>query len=279
MRKFLRSSRTAFRSLRCNLTRSALTTLGIVSGVAAVIAMTEIGQGSNAAVERTIESMGANNLIIFPGTLTSGGVSFGGGSVVTLTPQDADAILSQCPAAADVALCSNARTQVTFGDRNWVPWHVIGSTPSYFSVRNWTVEEGEPFSDSEVQEGARVCVLGATVRDELFEGESPIGREVRVNNVAFRVIGVLGTKGPNMFGMDQDDIVLAPWTAIRARVSAAALTNVNQSAASAYSTNATVAAATTVNSLNRGYPGSSESPYPSADPLRAADHPQQMRFT
>jgi ABC-type antimicrobial peptide transport system permease subunit len=279
MKKLTRSLRTAFRALRCHLMRSTLTTLGIVIGVAAVIAMTEIGQGTSTAVQRTIESMGANNLIIFPGTATSGGVSYGGGSIVTLTPQDADAILAQCPSAANVTLCSNARTQITFGNRNWVPYHIIGTTPSYLEVRNWTIADGEPFSESDVQHGNRVCLVGATIQTELFDNQSPLGREIRINNVAFHVIGVLGQKGANMMGQDQDDIVIAPWTAVKARVSNATLQNVNQSAAVPTGASAAITAATTINSLARTYPGLLISPYPSIDPLRAVDHPQQMRFT
>jgi ABC-type antimicrobial peptide transport system permease subunit len=279
MMKLYRSLRTAFRALRTNLMRSALTTLGIVIGVAAVIAMTEIGQGSSTAVKHTIESMGANNLIVFPGSLASSGVSYGGGSIVTLTPQDADAILSQCPAAANVTLCSNARTQITFGNRNWVPWNIIGTTPTYFEVRNWTIADGEAFSDSDVVHGARVCLVGTTIENELFDGQSPVGREIRINNVAFRVIGVLGSKGPNIMGFDQDDIVIAPWTTVKGRISSTSLASVNQSAAvAASSTNATVTAATSVNSLSRSYPGTVDSVYPSIDPLAANDHPQQTRF-
>jgi ABC-type antimicrobial peptide transport system permease subunit len=279
MRKFRRSLRTALRALRRNVLRSALTTLGIIIGVAAVIAMTEIGQGTSTAVRRTIESMGANNLIIFPGSVTSSGVTYGSGSIVTLTPQDAEAIRRECPAAAEVTLCSNARTQIIFGDRNWVPWHIIGTTPSYLDVRNWTVEDGAAFTDADVQRGARVCLVGATIVRELFDEQSPLGREVRINNVAFRVIGVLGPKGPNMMGLDQDDLVIAPWTAVKARVSASTLANVNQSAATPATANAAVAAATTVNSLAQSYPGSQDSLYPQADPLRVADNPQQTRFT
>src|SRR5271166_777497 len=124
MKKFYRTLRTAFRALRRNVMRSALTTLGIVIGVAAVIAMTEIGQGSSAAVQKTIESMGANNLIVFPGTATSSGVTYGNGSIITLTPYDADAILQECSAVVNVTLCVNARTQIVFGSRNWVPLHI-----------------------------------------------------------------------------------------------------------------------------------------------------------
>jgi ABC-type lipoprotein release transport system permease subunit len=151
MNKFLRILRTAFRALRRNVMRSALTTLGIVIGVAAVIAMTEIGQGSSAAVQKTIASMGANNLLVMPGTASSGGVTFGGGSVITLTPQDADAIARECPAVNSVATVVRTRTQATFANKNWVPSYIYGTTPSFLDVREWTdLEEGEPFTDADV---------------------------------------------------------------------------------------------------------------------------------
>ncbi|HLW68079.1 MAG TPA: ABC transporter permease [Gemmataceae bacterium] len=278
MHRLWRSLLTAISALRRHVLRSALTVLGIVIGVAAVIAMTEIGQGTSTAVQQTIEGMGANNLIIFPGVATSNGVSFGGGTIVTLTPRDAEAIRTECPAVVNIALCSNARTQIVFGNRNWVPWHIIGTTPSYLEVRNWTIEDGEAFSDADVHRGARVCLVGATIQHELFEDQSPLGRDIRINNVAFRVIGVLGKKGANMMGMDQDDIVIAPWTAVRARVSATMLTNVNQSAATPAGSSA-VTAATTVNSISQTYPSTGESFYPTIDPIQAFDHPLQTRFT
>src|SRR5437016_4427330 len=146
MNKFYRTLRTAFRALRRNLMRSALTTLGIIIGVAAVIAMTEIGQGSSAAVQKTIQSMGANNLLVMPGTASSGGVSFGSGSVVTLTPQDADAVARECPAVSAVAPVVRARTQLTYANKNWVPLYIYGTSPSFLNVREWTdLEEGDPF--------------------------------------------------------------------------------------------------------------------------------------
>jgi ABC-type antimicrobial peptide transport system permease subunit len=280
MKKLSRIIRTALRALRRNVMRSALTTLGIVIGVSAVIAMTEIGQGSSTAVQKTIASMGANNLLVMPGTAASGGVSFGSGSVVTLTPQDADAIARECPSVNSVSTVVRTRTQVTFANKNWVPLYIYGTTPSFLDVREWTdLEEGEPFTDADVRNQTRVCLVGQTIKHELFNDQSPVGREIRMQNVGFRVIGVLSSRGANMMGMDQDDIVLAPWTSIRARVSSSVLANVNQSTASASgSTMATVSAATSVNSLNQSYPGSQDSVYPSTDPLRAADYPQQTRF-
>jgi ABC-type antimicrobial peptide transport system permease subunit len=281
MNKLLRTVRTAFRALRRNVMRSALTTLGIIIGVAAVIAMTEIGQGSSAAVQKTIQSMGANNLLVMPGTASSGGVTFGSGSVITLTPQDAEAITRDCPAIDSVATVVRARTQVTYANKNWVPVYIYGTTLSFLDVREWNdLEEGEPFTDADVRNGARVCLIGQTIKRELFNDESPIGKELRLQNVGFRVIGVLSSRGANMMGVDQDDIVLAPWTSIKARVSSNALANVNQSAAAAAnSTSAAVSGATTINSLQASYPGTQDSLYPTIDPLRAVDYPQQTRFT
>jgi len=280
MKKFYSTVRTAFRALRRNVMRSALTTLGIIIGVSAVIAMTEIGQGSSTAVQKTIASMGANNLLVMPGTAATGGVTFGGGSIVTLTPQDADAIDRECPAVNSVATVVRARTQATFGNKNWVPLYINGTTPSFLDVREWTdLEEGELFTDADVRNQTRVCLVGQTIKHELFNDQSPLGREVRMQNVGFRVIGVLSRRGANMMGMDQDDIILAPWTSIKARVSSTVLTNVNQSTATtASSTMVSVTAATTVNSLNQSYPGSQDSVYPTIDPLRPVDYPQQTRF-
>src|SRR5437868_5482236 len=158
--------------------RSALTTLGIIIGVSAVIAMTEIGQGSSTAVKKTIESMGANILLVMPGTASSGGVSFGSGSVITMTPQDADAILRDCPAVNSVATVVRTRTQTTFANKNWVPSFIYGTTPSFLDVRDWTdLEEGEPFTDADVRNQTRVCLVGQTIKRELFDNQSPVGRE------------------------------------------------------------------------------------------------------
>src|SRR5438876_5390490 len=137
MRNLHRTLRTALHALRRNILRSVLTTLGIVIGVAAVIAMMEIGKGSSTAVKQTIASMGANNLLVMPGTASSGGVSFGSGSIVTLTPQDAEAILRECPAVDAIAPVVRARTQVVYGSRNWVPMYIYGTTPSFLEVRDW----------------------------------------------------------------------------------------------------------------------------------------------
>ena len=162
MRKTYRVLRMAVHALRRNILRSALTTLGIVIGVAAVIAMMEIGKGSSSAIQQTIASMGANNLLVMPGTASSGGVSFGGGSTITLTPQDAEAILRECrPVVGAVAPVVRARTQLVYGNRNWVPMYIYGTTPSFLEVRDWEeLEEGEPFTDRDVAGPPRCACWG-----------------------------------------------------------------------------------------------------------------------
>ena len=231
-RRWSRTLRTAFRALRRNVMRSALTTLGIIIGVGAVIAMMEIGQGSSKAIQKTISSMGADNLVVQPGTAASGGVSFGAGSIMTLTASDGDAILRECPAVRAAAPIVRARTQVIYQNRNWVPLYIYGTSPAFLDVRGWNdLAEGDCFTEQDVRNASKVCLLGRTLVRELFQGVSPIGKEVRIQNVAFKVVGVLSPKGANMMGLDQDDIVLAPWTTIKRRVSGSTLNNVNQSAA------------------------------------------------
>ncbi len=278
--KVYRTIRTALRALRRNPMRAMLTTLGIIIGVAAVIAMMEIGEGSSKAIQRTISSMGANNLLIMPGTAASGGVSFGAGSVMTLTPQDCEAIIRECPAVRAAAPLVRARTQVIYGNRNWVPLFIYGTTPEYLDVRNWTtLAEGEMFTDRDIRNGSKVCVLGQTLVRELFDGEPPIGREVRVRNVSFRVVGILSPKGANMMGMDQDDILLAPWTTIKYRVAGSTLANVNQSSSAATGTSSGSATGSAVNSLNNLYPNTQVKLYPEPSATQAANTPLPVRFT
>ncbi|MGB8992916.1 MAG: ABC transporter permease, partial [Desulfobaccales bacterium] len=267
--------RTALHGLRRNVMRAALTTLGIVIGVAAVIAMMEIGNGSSNAIQQTIASMGANNLMILPGAASSGGVSFGGGSNKTLTPQDAEAILNGSPAVRGAVPVVRARTQVIYGNRNWVPSFIFGTTPAWLEVREWGLAEGDMFSDRDVRNASKVCVLGQRLVRELFQGESPVGKEVRVQNVSFRVVGVLSAKGANMMGMDQDDVLLAPWTTIKFRVTGSSAETANQSATATTSSSST---STTVNSLNQIYPNAQNQLYPIPSSTQAADTPQPVRF-
>jgi macrolide transport system ATP-binding/permease protein len=266
--------RTALNGLRRNIMRAALTTLGIIIGVAAVIAMMEIGRGSSTAIQQTIASMGANMLMIRAGTASSGGVSFGAGSMKTLTPQDSEAILAECPAVRAAAPVVRARTQVIYGNRNWVPTFIYGSTPAFLDVRQWNLAEGEPITNRQVRNSSKVCMLGQTLVRELFQGESPLGKEVRVQNVSFMVIGVLSPKGANMMGMDQDDVLVAPWTTIKFRVVGDSATTANQSAAAASGSSS---ASDTVNTLNQIYPGSPKL-YPEQSASQAANTPLPVRF-
>jgi ABC-type antimicrobial peptide transport system permease subunit len=266
-----RTIRTALKALRRNPMRAMLTTLGIIIGVGAVIAMMEIGAGSSSAIQKSISGMGANVLLILPGTAASGGISFGMGSVTTLTPDDCEAILRECPSVRNAAPAVRARTQVVYGNRNWVPSSMYGTTSAFLDVRDWTLAEGGPFTDRDVLNANKVCVLGQTLVRELFQGDSPIGKEIRVKNVSFRVVGVLNSKGANMMGSDQDDILLAPWTTIKYRVTGSTLTNTNQSASSSSS-------GTSVNTLNNLYPGGQPSLYPEQSEVQAADNPMPVRF-
>jgi ABC-type antimicrobial peptide transport system permease subunit len=268
--KAYRTFRTALKALLRNPLRAMLTTLGIVIGVASVIAMMEIGAGSSAAIRKSISSMGANVLNISPGAASSGGVTFGSGSTTTLTPDDLQAIVRECPAVREAAPMIHTRTQVVYGSRNWVPTYIYGSTPAYLGVQNWTVAEGAPFTDRDVANANKVCLLGQTLVRELFQGEQPIGKEIRIKNVSFRVVGVLGRKGANMMGMDQDDIILAPWTTIKYRVTGAALAEANQSSGTD--------SGSSVNSLSNLYPGGQAGLYPDRSEVQAADNPMPVRF-
>ncbi len=264
--------RTALHALRRNKMRSLLTALGVIIGVGAVIAMVEIGQGSKTAIQKQIASMGANTLLLNSGAATSGGISFGSGTTMTLTPQDAIEVAAQCPAVAEVAPIVRTRVQLVYQSRNWQPTFIYGTTPGFFVVRDWMdLDEGELFTDGDVAKAAQVCLIGETIRRELFDGESVVGREFRMNNVTFRVIGVLTRKGANSFGMDQDDIVVAPWTSIKYRVSGAALASSNQSSAAAKDTSQQV------NTLNNRYAGSTAL-YASQSAAQMADRPQPVRF-
>jgi ABC-type antimicrobial peptide transport system permease subunit len=261
--------RVAFLALRRNVLRSALTTLGIIIGVGAVIAMVEIGQGSKRAVAESIQSLGANNLLIMPGQASSGGVSFGGGSSPTLTPGDAEAIAAEVPAAVAVAPVVRTRTQVVYGNKNWVPVYIYGTTAEFLTVRDWEVADGRGFTAQEGATSAGVCLIGQTIARELFGEQPPVGQTVRVNNTPLEVIGVLDRKGANMFGADQDDIVLAPWRTIKFKVSGQSAQTTNQSAATAAGTSA---AQPTGSSTTR-YPSQQPSPYPLQSATEQADHP------
>jgi putative ABC transport system permease protein len=202
----------SFRALRVNKMRSALTMLGIVIGVGAVIAMLAVGRGASQKIADQIASIGSNLLMILPGSTSPGGVRMGMGTQPTLTMGDTEAILRECPAVADVAPEHGGVAQVVYGNQNWSTG-VRGTTPNMLNVREWRLISGRLFTEQEVKSGAKVCLLGHTVVDNLFGDIDPIGQVVRIKKVPFIVIGVLEPKGQSLTGQDQDDTILLPITA------------------------------------------------------------------
>ena len=269
MLKITTTFKTAARALSRNPLRSVLTTLGIVVGIASAIGVVQIGAGAAAALRETIRNMGADTLLVLPGAATSGGVNFGTGSSVTLTAEDARAIASDCPSVTAAVPMVNARLQLVRGGQNWVPQFIEGTTPKYLMIRHWFIAQGRAFNQQDVQNASQVCVLGHTVVKELFPSGRPLGKKILVNNVPLRVIGVLVRKGANMLGMDQDDIMILPWTTLKYRVSGTALQNQNQS-----STGASNAAIST----DQVYPETSQNLYPTLSPLEQQDTPQPVQF-
>jgi ABC-type antimicrobial peptide transport system permease subunit len=254
--------------------RSALTCLGIVIGIASVIVMMEVGQGTAAAVARTIASLGANYLQVEPGASSSSGVHSGAGTCLTLSPQDCEAILRECSAVRWAAPGVDCRMQIVYANRNWQPWKILGTSPAFFLVRNWTdLSEGEPFTDADVSRAAGVCLMGETPARELFGQESPVGKEVRVRGVPLKVIGVLSRKGASISGLDQDDVVLAPWTTVKYRLNGSKLAFSDLKAALN-----PLSSATQVNTLSKLYPSGGRSLYPERSAAQAANTPQLMRF-
>jgi putative ABC transport system permease protein len=207
----------ALRAVRRNVMRSTLTMLGIVIGVAAVIAMVTLGNGTTARVTESIQSLGSNVLIVTPGAQAGRGP--GGAAVAgpAFTLRDVSAIKQNISGISAVAPMASARTQVVYGNENW-PTTITGSDNDYFIVRQWAVASGREFSDAEIRGGRAVCILGATVRKEIFAGQDPIGASIRVQNMPCEIIGVLAPKGQAMGGNDQDDVVILPLRAVQRRV-------------------------------------------------------------
>ncbi len=201
----------SFRALRVNKMRSALTMLGIIIGVGAVIAMLAVGTGASKKIAEQISSMGSNLLIILPGSTTSGGVRMGAGTQPTLSLGDGEAILKECPAVAEVAPVLNGVAQIVYGHQNWSTG-ILGTTPSMLEVREWPLSSGRSFTDQDVKSATKVCLLGQTVVDNLFGDMGPVGQVVRIKKIPFTVIGVLAAKGQSAQGQDQDDTIYVPVT-------------------------------------------------------------------
>jgi ABC-type antimicrobial peptide transport system permease subunit len=267
MKTFRLTLRMALRALRRNVLRSTLTCLGIIIGVAAVIAMMEIGGGSTRSIQQAIASLGASVIQIDSVDVSVGGVSTGRGGSMELTIDDAEALRRECSALRGVAPSVDCWGQVIAGNKNWRPSRILGTTPDYLSVRNWPVAEGEPFTMEEVRSSAAVCLIGRTVAQKLFGGESPLGKELRLRGVGLKVVGVLARKGANVMGWDQDDFLLVPLTTVKYRIM-----SMRQA------TQTPAAAASTVNPHNQIYPGQQSPLYPPAPASRATDTPQLTRF-
>jgi len=217
MNKYIVSVRIALRALQVNRTRSALTMLGIVIGVAAVIAMVGVGTGATARIQAQIQSIGSNLIIVLPGSLSSNGVRLGSGAVATLTEDDAKAIAAECPSVAAVAPSVRGGVQVVYGNNNWATT-VQGVTPDYMTIRDYTMLSGLFFTEQDVDAAAKVAVLGETVVQNLFGNSDPTGQVAIIKNVPFTVVGVLTPKGQSPSGQDQDDIILLPISTAKQKV-------------------------------------------------------------
>jgi len=211
--------RVAFRALVRNKMRAALTMLGIIIGVSAVIAMVSIGQGASASVQAQIESIGTNLLFVSAGAQNVGGVRSGTGDsgTNTLTVEDLDAVKREVPSVSMVTPAVNARSQLVAGNMNWNT-SVQGVSEQYPDIRKWTVQSGTFFTDADVRTAARVIVIGQTLADNLYPGTDPVGQTIRVLNLPFRVVGVMARKGQDQQGRDQDDIAFAPYTTVQKKV-------------------------------------------------------------
>jgi putative ABC transport system permease protein len=207
----------ALRALRRNILRSILTALGIIIGIAAVIAVVSIGNGAKAQVEASIASLGQNIISVFPGNFTAGGVRGGFGTASTLTVEDALAIRNEINGVANVSPEMRDRSQILANGLNWNT-QIQGEDINYLEIRTWPMAAGDMFSESDVRSGAKVCVVGKTIVDQLYAGMDPIGETLRIRNIPFKIVGVLSAKGFNFFGQDQDDVVIIPYTSHLKRI-------------------------------------------------------------
>ncbi len=242
--------RLALRALGRNKLRASLTVLGILIGVAAVVAMTTIGAGAKARVEAQMAALGVNMLVVYPGSSAAGGAHGGSGSLTTLTEDDAEAIAREVPSVQAVAPTSSQSVQVVAGATNTMT-RATGTTPAYFTVRGWDVERGALFEDTDQQRRVKVCVIGQTVETTLFPGGGALGQRIRVGRVPCTVIGVLKKKGQSGMGQDQDDLVVLPLSTFRAGVGRAPGRSVQQLMIAARSPELTAHAQESVSALLR----------------------------
>ncbi len=215
--RFFAPFKLAARALRRNKMRSLLTMLGVIIGVGSVIASVSITTGASKQVEDKVASLGQNVISVFSGNFTSGGMRGGWGSAPTLTVDDADAILKEVPEVVAVSPEVRDRAQVLANGLNWNT-QVIGESPDFPQIRNWNIASGTMYTDADIRSIAKVAVLGKTVVDQLFPSQDPIGQTIRIRNIPFKIVGVLEAKGFNLFGQDQDDTVIIPYTSHMRRI-------------------------------------------------------------
>jgi len=215
--RFANIIKVALRALRRSAMRSVLTALGIIIGIAAVIAVVSIGNGAKTQVEASIASLGQNIISVFPGNFTTGGVRGGFGSASTLTVEDAMAVAREIDGVVAVSPELTDRNQVLANGLNWNTM-IRGEDISYLDIRIWSISYGEMFTEADVRNATKVCVIGKTVATQLFQDADPVGQSLRIRNIPFKVTGVLAAKGFNFFGQDQDDVVLIPYTSHLKRI-------------------------------------------------------------
>jgi len=206
---FLQTLKIALRALRTNKMRSFLTMLGIIIGIAAVIAMMAVGSGASYVISQQIASIGSNIILVIPGSTTSGGLRTGSGGAQTLTSDDVKAIMNECPSVAYAAGTVRTSGQVVYGNMNWSSL-IMGGAPELFDIREWGVVSGRPISQDDENGAVKVCLLGQTVAENLFGSADPVGSIIRIKKIPFTVIGVLDRKGQSPQGTDQDDAVFVP---------------------------------------------------------------------
>jgi putative ABC transport system permease protein len=225
--------RIALRTIARNKLRAGLTILGVVIGIASVTTMVSIGQSASTLVQSQFQSLGVSMIVIFPDMGRRQGVRQG--NVNTLVSSDSDAIARDCPSVLAATPIVGANGQVIYGNSNWSPQEMSGVGPQYLMVRNWPLERGGFFTDRDIRSAAKVCVVGRTVVNRLFQTSDPLGETVRINNIPFRIIGVLEEKGANLVGEDQDNLVLIPYTTVRKRLHGSGFDDVHAILASARS--------------------------------------------
>ena len=231
--RYLVILKVAIRALRRNKLRTALTMLGIVIGVGAVIAMVGIGNGAKAQVESRIAALGQNVIMVFSGSITRGGVHTGFGGAGTLTVEDALAMQREVPGVSAVSPEVRSSAQIMAGNNNWST-SLMGEGVDYLLIRQWDLSDGAMFTEADTRASAKVCVLGTTTADKLFPEGDPVGKIIRIKNVPVKVLGVLKSKGVSMFGSDQDDTVLMPYTtAMKRFAGVTTLRSINVQAATA----------------------------------------------